>query len=129
MPVQNTYPFVVLLGRAEMDVHVFCLRTRLVVALQQRYGASFSEWTAPLKIAEMARVFDVDSSAVRRAVRDLVSAGYVQDHFVSTGRGNNRGVHQFRLVAPCPGWAGIGDAGEWQQQQQKQARTRQRNAR
>lgn len=108
LPIRGTtpvYPFVMMLGRAEMDSGLFCLRTRLLVALQQAYGATFGEWTAPLSVRALARHFGRAPKTVRNALQDLERAGYVERHYVSAGSGG--GVYQYRLVAPVPGWQSI----------------------
>lgn len=98
------YPFVVILGRAEHDSRLFDLRTRLLIAMQQAWGASFAEWTPPLLVRDIARYFHVRSERAGAAVRDLVDAGYLERHPVSHAGGN---LYQYKLVAPRPGWVGI----------------------
>lgn len=103
------YPFVVLPGRAESDSRLFCLHTRLLMALQQAYGATFQDWTPPLFARDLARHFGCAPQTINKALRPLLSRGYIERRFVSNGRGP--GTYQYKLVPPTPGTTGIGSMG------------------
>ena len=90
------FPFCLIPGRIGRDRR-FGLPVRLLVAFQQDYGATFTEWTPPLYTVQLAAAFQVSPQTMRRTLQTLRAGGYIQRHTVSRPKGGT-GLFQYRIV-------------------------------
>lgn len=102
------YPYVILPGIAEQDT-ALDIKTRLLAALQQQYGASFTEWTPPLIPRTLGEHFQRSALTMSRALTYLYEHGYIERQYVSRPKGGR--CYQYRLAMPHgangAGWKGV----------------------